>query len=226
MTQTWDDLLFAHWPLPAAALDRFVPRGLALDTFGGRAWLGVVPFRIRELRLAGLPALPGGGAFNEINVRTYVRGPGGPGVVFLSLDADSVLAVLGARTLFHLPYFFADEAYRAAAGRVAFAVRRRQPGAPAARFAARYAPTGPVALAPPGSLEHWLTARYRLYTAAHGRIYCLEIRHPPWPLQPAAGRIHAQGMARAHGLDLPDTPPLLHYAARLQVYFWPLTQLH
>ena len=44
MTQTWHDLLFAHWPVPAQALRPLVPAHFELDLFEGQAWVAVVPF--------------------------------------------------------------------------------------------------------------------------------------------------------------------------------------
>ena len=103
MTQTWHDLLFAHWPVPAESLARLVPSPFELDLFEGRAWLGIVPFVMTNVAPRGVPALPGLSSFPELNVRTYVRVGGRPGVYFFSLDAASVLAVRAARLLLHLP---------------------------------------------------------------------------------------------------------------------------
>ena len=91
----WVDLLFMHWPVPADALRPLIPPGLELDTYEGRAWLGVVPFGMEDVAPRFLPAPPGPGAFPELNVRTYVRRRGRGGVWFLSLDAGSRLAVEG-----------------------------------------------------------------------------------------------------------------------------------
>jgi uncharacterized protein YqjF (DUF2071 family) len=104
MAMTWHDLLFAHWPLPTEALAPLLPDGVELDLFDGEAWLGIVPFRMSGVRLRRLPPLPGTGAFPELNVRTYVRAGGKPGVWFFSLDARSALAVAIARAWFRLPY--------------------------------------------------------------------------------------------------------------------------
>jgi len=103
MTQTWHDLLFAHWPVDKERLRAKLPPGIALDLFDGQAWLGVVPFRMSNVAPRGLPALPWVSAFPELNVRTYVTRDGKPGVYFFSLDAANPLAVQTARTLFHLP---------------------------------------------------------------------------------------------------------------------------
>src|SRR5262245_35014335 len=105
MAQGWHDLLFAHWPVPVKALQRLIPESLEIDTFEGQAWLGVVPFRITDVRLPWLPPLPGVSAFPELNVRTYVTDGRKPGVWFFSLDAGNPAPVLAARYGYRLPYF-------------------------------------------------------------------------------------------------------------------------
>src|SRR5262245_24230854 len=100
MTQSWHDLLFAHWPIDADVLRDKIPPTLPLDVFDGRAWIGVVPFHMTNVGPRGLASLPVVSAFAELNVRTYVTIGGKPGVYFFSLDAASTLAVIGARTAF------------------------------------------------------------------------------------------------------------------------------
>ena len=116
MTQTWHDLLFAHWPVDARLVASKIPAPLELDLFDGRAWLAVVPFRMTNVTPRGLPPLPRVSAFSELNVRTYVRFEDKPGVYFFSLDAGNPLAVATARALFHLPYFPAAMTVEAADG--------------------------------------------------------------------------------------------------------------
>ena len=218
MTQTWSDLLFAHWRVPAAALRPLLPAGLTLDTFAGEAWVGVIPFAIPHLAPRGAPQRLGL-AFPELNVRTYVTAEGKPGIWFFSLDAASVWAVLAARATYHLPYYRARMRQREHEGWIEYRSRRRHPGAPAA-FAGRYRPIGPVYQSVPGTLEDWLTARYCLYAVDRsGRIYRGEINHPPWPLQPAAAEITTNTMAAAHGIDLVGRP-LLHFARRVDMVAW------
>lgn len=221
MKQVWHELLFAHWPVPPAALAPLLPPALALDTFDGSAWLGVVPFRMSGVRPRGLPAVPWLSAFPELNVRTYATLDGKPGVYFLSLDAANPVAVRLARALFGLPYFTAAMRAARKGDLVAYASDAVHP-AGAARLRATYRPTGPVYRARPGDLDHFLTARYCLYAARPGgRISRAEIHHAPWPLQPAAADIAENTLAASHGLALPDCPPLLHYAHRLDVLVWP-----
>jgi hypothetical protein len=222
--QRWHGLLFAHWPLPPGALRAAVPAALPLDTYEGQAWVGVVPFYLSGLRLRGLPPLPGLSTFPECNVRTYVTVEGKPGVYFFSLDATNALAVAGARLL-HLPYHVAAMAVRRGAGGwVDYTSRRLYPAwskGASAVLRGRYRPIGPVAPAAPGTLEHWLTERYCLYTADRaGRVTRLEIHHPPWPLQPAEADLARNTMTVPLGVPLPEVAPLLHYAHRQDVIGW------
>ncbi|MBX6340998.1 MAG: DUF2071 domain-containing protein, partial [Thermomicrobiaceae bacterium] len=147
MTQTWEDLVFAHWPVEVAALRRVVPASLPLDTYDGRAWLGVVPFHLRRIAPRGLPW---GLGFPELNVRTYVTVGDEPGIYFFSLDAANPLAVVGARLAYHLPYFHARMSIRRDGAWIRYASRRVHGGAPPAALRARYRPTGPAAVPPPG----------------------------------------------------------------------------
>lgn len=226
MQQRWERLLFAHWPVPAAPLRERLPAGVELDLHEGEAWLGVVPFEMHAVRARCCPPLPSAHAFPELNVRTYVRCGDKPGVWFFSLDAASLLAVWGARLLFHLPYFHARMSSTTEGAGVSYASERTHRGAPPARFRARYAPTSEVRAAAPGSLEHFLTERYCLYAADRGgRIYRGEIQHRPWPLQSAELELEHNEMARCHELALPDTSPLCHYAARIEVVVWSLQRV-
>lgn len=221
MRMRWLDLLFAHWPVPVETLRPHIPAGLEVDTFEGRAWLGIVPFRMEDVAPRFLPAVPGPGAFPELNVRTYVRWRGRGAVWFLSLDAGSRLAVAGARTAFHLPYFRARMSSDTDAGWVEYRAERTDPRGPAAAFDARYRPTGEVEPAPPGSLAQFLTDRRGLYAAdPAGRLAWTVIRHAPWPLQPAEAEIRVDTMAHAHGITLPDVDPVLYFAKRLDVVAW------
>lgn len=221
MAQVWHDLLFAHWPIPVESARGAVPRGLELDTFEGRAWLGIVPFRMTGVRLRGTPPLPRISAFPELNVRTYVRRGDRPGVLFLSLDARNPIAVAIARAWFHLPYFRARMSCEREGDGIRYAHARTHAGAPAAELSGRYRPTGPTFHARAGTLEHWLVERYCLYTASKaGEVRRAEIHHHPWTLQNAEASFECNTMAQAHGLALPETAPLLHFARRQDVVVW------
>lgn len=226
MAQSWHDLLFAHWPITYETLRPTLPSGLELDTYDGAAWVGVVPFRMSGVRPRGLVAAPWLSAFPELNVRTYVTLGNKPGVFFYALDAANPVAVQIARRWFRLPYFNARMSMRRDGDQIVYASERTHTGAAPAVFRATYQPTGAEFRTKPGSLEHWLTERYALYTVdERGRLYRGDIHHAPWPLQPAAAHFEINTMAAAHGITLPDQAPLLHFAQRLDVAVWPLQRV-
>ena len=225
MTQIWHELLFAHWPIKPEELRPLIPTILPLDTFDGKAWVGVVPFRMSHVRPRGLPAVNGLSQFPELNVRTYVSVNGIPGVYFFSLDAGNPIAVALARSLFHLPYFNARMRHLSLGESIHYRSHRTHRGAPPADFVATYGPTGPVVYSQRGTLAHWLTERYALYTYFGKHVYRGDIHHPQWPLQPADLTITCNTMAQAHHIDLPDTAPLLHYSHTQEVLIWPLSRV-
>jgi uncharacterized protein YqjF (DUF2071 family) len=222
MGQSWCDLLFCHWPVAPAAVRDHVPASLPLDLIDGRAWISITPFEVRGTRPRGAPAPPVLSRFPELNVRTYVRRGARPGIWFLSLDAASALAVGAARGLYRLPYFRARMAIAADGPWVVYRSERRDPRGAPARFEARYRPTGGVRHAAAGSLEAWLDERYRLYTVDDGgRLFSADIHHRPWTLRDAEAEIGLNTMTAPHGIELTGEP-LLQFARRQDVVFWPL----
>jgi len=223
MTQSWHDLLFAHWPVAVDHLRALVPPGLELDLYDRQAWLGVIPFHMTNVAPRGMPALPWISAFPELNVRTYVRAGEKPGIYFFSLDASNPVAVTLARTLFRLPYYTASMDVAHENGDVRYRSHRTARDGPAAGFAARYRPVGDVFIATHGSLEYFLTERYCLYTVDERfTIRRLEIHHPPWRLRLAEADIAENTMADAAGVRLPSMAPVLHFARRQDMLAWPL----
>jgi uncharacterized protein YqjF (DUF2071 family) len=217
--ETLDDQLFAHWRVSAAALRDHVPAGLDVQEHDGSAWLGVTPFMVTGLRARGLLPLPLVSSFHQLNVRTYVTHDGKPGIWFLSLDASSQVVVEAARRLYRLPFFHATIAVRRRGERT-FCDSARDDGR---AFSCSYEPSGPQFTARPGSLEHFLTERYCLYTGGDGRLSRAEIHHRPWPLRPAEAAIELNTMP-PDWLRLEDEP-VLHYSARQDVLIWPLERV-
>jgi uncharacterized protein YqjF (DUF2071 family) len=217
----WCDLLFAHWSVDAAVLRRLIPAGLELDLFDGRGYVGAVPFRMEGVRPRFVPALPGLHAFPELNLRTYVKAGGKPGVWFFSLDAGQKLAVRVARRFFHLPYFDAKFEIGNVGGDIDYSAVRCHRGAPGAVFAAKYHAVGTVYRAAAGTLESWLTDRYCLYAAdGAGQVYRGEINHEPWPLQHAMAEVKTNTLGDWLGIDMKGPPETLHFAKSLDVQAW------
>ncbi len=220
----WHDLLFMHWPVPETVLRPLIPPVLRIDTFDGSAWLGATPFGMERTRPRFLPAVAWLSSFPELNLRTYVTHGGKPGIWFFSLDAKNPLAVRLARATFGLPYFDADMFCKVSRSEVRYRSVRTHRRAPPAEFAASYRPVGGTFNSRPGTLEHFLTERYCLYSAGvngERRVRRGDIHHMPWPLQPAEAGVEALEMTAQIGVKLPDAEPLLHYARRLNVVAWP-----
>lgn len=227
MTMSWVDLLFAHWPVEPAAVAGHLPDGLTLDTYDGQAWLSLVPFEMDNTLPRGLAWWPRPMRFPEINLRTYVTVDGDkPGVWFYSLEAASRLAVLGARTFFHLPYYDAAMGMGRAEDGVTYTSRRTHRGAPPAGFEGRYRPTGPPRPAEPGTLEHWLAERYCLYAADRkGVVHRSDVHHLPWALAPVDLEIGHNTIGAPHGFALDQPPALAHFVDRLDVLGWGLERV-
>jgi hypothetical protein len=221
MEQTWRDLLFAHWAYPVDEVRAVMPKQLPLDTFDGMAWVGVVPFLLNNLRARGLPALPAASSFPELNVRTYVTLDNKPGVYFFSLDAANLLAVMGARILFHLNYLHAEMNIAQTPTGIEYTSKRIDKRGRPACFRAHYAAAGAVEIPQPGTLEHFLTERYCLYAVRRSTtVYRLEIHHRPWLLQPAEAELDARDMLRAADLSVRQGPPLLHFSSVQKMIGW------
>lgn len=222
MVQTWHDLLFAHWALAPEQIRPLVPAQLELDLHEGKAYVAVTPFHMSGIRARFLPPVPGLSHFQELNVRTYVRYNNIPGVFFFSLDAGSRLAVKAARLSYGLPYLHAQMSV-SIGEKIAYLSDRLEPPGPA-KFRGRYWPVSSPRQREKNSLEYFLTERYCLYVVRGERVYRAYIHHVPWPLQDADAEIELNTMARAAGIELPATKPLLHFSRSIEVLVWPLAK--
>lgn len=211
MVQHWRWLTFLHWRYPAEVLQARLPAGLTVETYDGAAWLGLIPFQMTGVRPPGLPPLPWLSRFAETNLRTYVRGPDGrAGIWFFSLDAARLLPVLTAQVSYGLPYRWSAMAVRRDGPRWWYRSRRRWPG-PAGAGCEVAVEVGAVRK-PAGLTErdHFLTARFRLYSRFAGRLVVADADHGPWPLRPARLRHLRQDLTTAAGLPPPVGEPLVH----------------
>lgn len=213
--QQWDDLAFLHWEISPAVMQETLPEDLEIDTYDGRAWLGVVPFDMKGVAPRGCPRFKALSDFPEINVRTYVIKDGKPGVWFYSLDVPNPLAVWAARRFFHLPYFRASMQVQAGERGIDYRSARGK-----FRFDASYRPTGPASFSA-GSFEIWATERYCLYTANRaGRTLRAEVQHGQWPLETA--EIEMRENTMLHGFTVGDRHPSVLFSRHLDVVVWPL----
>jgi len=210
----WRDVFFIHWPVDPAVVEPTLPDSLAVDTFDDRAWLGIVGFRMDGIRPRFVPI---GHSFRELNLRTYVRHDGDPGVYFYNLDADDRLGVALARRLFALPYYRAEMTVREHDGGIRFRSERSHPGAPSAAFDATILPRGKAEPVESGTLESFLVERYRFFTERRGSIAVGEVDHEAWPLQDADATIRHNTFFEASGFELPSGEPHLLYSPGVDV---------
>ncbi len=227
MTQRWNDLLFAHWPIGAAALEALLPDWLEADTFQGSAWVGAVPFWLDRVKIRGVPSIPGLRHFPDLNLRTYVRDrmTGTPGFYCFSVDSSNLLAIAVAHAMYHLPYSLAEMRLEQQSEREFAFYSRRRFSRPDVIFKARYRGLGPThktAQISAGSFEYFFTERPCVFsTNRAGQPIRANLHHVPWPLEEAQAEIERNDLAAAVGIELPGQEPVLHYSRRLAVYVWP-----
>lgn len=213
----WSDLSLVHWPFEPSEVQALLPRPLEVDVLEGAAWVGLVPFHC-TIHPPWIPRVRWVSSFEEINVRTYVRGPDGvPGVWFISLDAARLGAVAIARARWGLNYFWSKMAFARVGDIVTYSSRRTRRGQSRA-VAALALEVGPrIEPSDMTPLDHFLTARWTFYGSLHGRVYRGQITHDPWRLH-RARLLHCDpGLVENCGVPVPDGDPIVHHAEALDV---------
>lgn len=212
MYQSWRSLLFAHWRVEPERIQRTLPEGLRVDTFGGDAYIGIVPFFMRNIRPWWSPSIPGVSNFLELNVRTYVHDASGtPGVWFYSLDCNQGLAVWSARTFFHLPYRHAAMSAPQTGDTIDY---RSQVARTDLRCDVRYTLGREEYESVPGSLEFFLLERYVLFAAARdGRLFTGQVHHRPYPRVAAKVESWRSNLLAPHDFGIDESQPELLHAS-------------
>lgn len=208
-TQSWRDLLFVHWEVPLEALRPLLPARLSVDTFEGRAYVGMVPFVMKDIRPAWLPRVMAQN-FLETNLRTYVHLDGeGPGVWFFSLEASSLLAVMAARLGWSLPYHHARMSLERQGDRIDYRSVRRSDGA---EVTVSWTPGAMLGPSTPGTVEHFLLERYLLYAERRGQLFAGQVHHEAYPAREV--ELHGLEESLAEAAQLPgyDAPPAFVHA--------------
>lgn len=227
--QTWNHLGFFHWEIPASHIQKHIPPQLTVDTYQGKAYVSLIPFRATGTRPSLLPAVPFFSDFDELNLRTYVHLNGHePGVWFFSLDASSVAAVAAARTGYKLPFFHADIQMVVSDDRlptVTFRSRRITEASTNAHCNVTYAPDEIATIAKPESLEFFLVERYVLYTADNGGVYRARVHHEPYRIHSATVSELKETVLLSSGIKRSEARPIAHYARMVDISIYPLEKV-
>jgi uncharacterized protein YqjF (DUF2071 family) len=225
ISQSWNDLLFAHFAIDPATLRQLVPDALTLDLYDGVAWLTVSPCCTSHLRPSGIPPLPAFSFFPQVSLRTYVTLQGKPGVYYFSVDAANLSVVWFARAFFRMPYWHSAiqisgatiHAQHSEEGSIRFHSSRIN--SPAVIDLA-YAPEGNPERARRWSLDEFLTERYCVYSWNRRVYYRTEVHHQPWLLQRSSVEICTNSLADSLALALPPKPDLCHFSRSLKMLAW------
>jgi hypothetical protein len=187
---------------------------LRADCFDGSAWVGLIPFHMRHVRIGPSPAVPYLGVFVEINVRTYVVDRfGHRGIWFWSLDVPRALPTAVARTVFSLPYCWGRSRHTvtgpAGEGQWHHYTHRRRWPRPASHAAPAMAevsyrmgervPDDEVS-----DLDHFLSARWSLFTVRRGVLVRGDVEHPRWPIHRVTDVSLTSTLVEAAGLPSPS----------------------
>ncbi len=219
MHQTWEKLLFLHWPFLPEQVEPYLPRGLEIDTFNGMAWVGLTPFTVSDLAIMPLPPIPGTDAFHELNLRTYVHVDGVPGIWFFTLEASKLLPTLAARALYWLDYRHSNIIFRNKGERFEF-IAHREDDEIDADFAATWSPGKLLRMPETDSLEFFLMERYALFAARDQNLVQARIYHAPWQLHSVDLLSFETTMFDWLGLPNPIAEPLVHYSPKQNVEVW------
>jgi uncharacterized protein YqjF (DUF2071 family) len=103
LTAEWNNLLMLNYGVDASLLEPFVPAGTELDAFEGKPYLSLVGFEFNRTRVLGF-AVPFHQAFEEVNLRFYVRRGFKRGVAFIRELVPRYAVAAIARWVFNENY--------------------------------------------------------------------------------------------------------------------------
>ena len=220
ISQEWRELTFMHWKVDPERLKPHLPDGLEIDLFDGEAYVGVIPFLMKNVRPRGLPSVSGISTFAEFNVRTYVIKDGQAGVFFLTLDAKSLVTCIYAPRAYGLPYRYAKAKIRYEGETLQWRSRRSSDGA---ELIGSTSNKGPLQSSDSNTLEHYFFERYCLYTEHKGCIRRAYVYHQPWSFTEAEVSLESNSLLESYNMGLDVlSPDLIHYSQGLLVKTWPI----
>lgn len=192
--QTWKNLLFQHFEISNTDfLQKLLPKNCQLDSFNGKYYLGLVTMNMTNVRHRAIKNVVWFKSYNELNVRAYIKLNNKPGVLFLSLDVDSLISVLGARGLYGLPYRY--RTFENSTQKVRMLQNKKE------IFSCKYTTSDNYKTFEKGSFASWATERYFFANKYLGKSFIGEIDHKPWKLTSAT--------VTNHNLNILDNYPIV-----------------
>jgi hypothetical protein len=226
MSQKWLNVLFMSYPLPPDQIAHLIPEDMDLDTYEGNAYVSVLPLYMDDIHVRDLPPIPGMRQFPEINLRTYVTHKGTKGVLFISIDADNLIADFFAEHVFEMPYHQSEMTFQKQGDGYNMTSHRPAGGGTSVDFDATYEPYGTPQPTKEGSLEHFLVERYWLFVNdKNGVLHRGKIKHDPWMLQPVHALVTANGIPEAAGIDVSGVDPIMMYSPGTESHMWLLEEV-
>lgn len=223
LSQEWRNLTFMHWEVKPERIAPYIPEGLELDLFEGKAYVGVIPFQMRNVRPRFLPSIPGISTFPEFNIRTYVKKNGKAGVLFLTLEAQSRITCWHAPKAYGLPYRYSKCRLNFADGKFLWKSKSKRDGL---SLIGECKLTGSQRGAKKDTLEHFLFERYSLYTEHNGKLHMAYTLHEPWTFQDGEVTITDNSLTESYdlGIDVMN-PQYVHASFGVYVLTWPIEEV-
>tara|TARA_B100001093_G_scaffold265270_1_gene253619 strand:+ start:6850 stop:7614 length:765 start_codon:yes stop_codon:yes gene_type:complete len=220
--QNWLNLTFMHWKVDLEMLQPHIPEGLEIDLFEGEAYIGVIPFEMNNVRPRGLPWVPFVSTFGEFNIRAYVVKDGVPGVLFLTLDAQSRVTCFHAPRSYGLPYRYAKAVVEVRDDHHFVWSSKRQKGGQALVGSAVSTSPHTRKKAELGTLEYFLFERYSLYTWHNGCLHRAYTHHAPWEYCDGTAAVQENTLLDSFQLGIADSlqPEFVHLSRGVKVQTW------
>ena len=221
LLQKWETLSFMHWSVDKKIISKYIPNGLTLDLYENGAYIGLIPFMMKNVRPRWGFSVPFISNFPEFNIRTYVKKGNKRGVFFLTLDAQSIITRIYASNFFHLPYRYSRGYVIRKNGSFLWSSNRLYKGFELEGSCEGY---GEFEYAEKDSLEEFFFERYYLYISSNNQIKSGRIKHHKWKIKKAKPRITKNAFLDSYSLGIKQilNPEFCHISDDVEVEAWPL----
>jgi hypothetical protein len=213
--QRWNHVLFLNWKVEPESIQSLIP--FPLDLHEGKAVLSIVPFQMDQIRFPFTPVIPGLSSLWELNLRTYVKVNGTPGVYFFCLDTPNILGNWIAQNFFRLPYRFSKIESSVQDFKYNFQSKGKD------YLLKTNANILPEIFSDP--FQKWVTERYHLFLEKNGKSWRGDVIHEPWQVHSANMNLIQGQFTHQIGHELPPHFDSIYYAKQIYVRFKPFREV-